>query len=167
RQGSSTIKVWDVASGKATLTLNNRNAVVSQIALSRDGKRLITSQTKTSVDAGGGTFWQLNIWELETQAQPRSLGGHFACIIALAIPADGKRLVSSSFDGVIKAWDLEAGKEISTLRGHAAMAFSLEISGDGRRLLSRGWLTTPAIEQSDTKLWDLDKGEENPILAQI
>jgi len=44
--------------------------------------------------------------------------GHRGRVSSLTISADGKRLVSGSYDKTIKVWDLDAGKEIRTLRGH-------------------------------------------------
>jgi len=67
---------------------------------------------------------------------PRTLHGHSDHVRALALSADGKRLVSGSADKTIKVWDLATGIQTLTLRGHASAVTSLALSGDGQRLFS-------------------------------
>jgi WD40 repeat protein len=50
-----TIKVWDLAAGKETLTLRGHTKDVSSLALSGDGKRLFSG-------SGDNT---IKVWDLE------------------------------------------------------------------------------------------------------
>ncbi len=53
----STIKVWDLESGKETLTLRGHTLEVFSLALSTDGKRLFSG-------SGDGT---IKVWDVEAE----------------------------------------------------------------------------------------------------
>jgi WD40 repeat protein len=42
----------------------------------------------------------------------RTLSGHSSYVRAVAVTADGKRLISGSYDGTVKVWNLETGEAI-------------------------------------------------------
>ena len=54
----------------------------------------------TESEAGAG--WQV-----------RTLAGHPGYVRSVAISADGKRVVSGSWDATVKIWDVETGAEVS------------------------------------------------------
>jgi WD40 repeat protein len=97
----STIKVWDLQTGKDILTLRGHSAGVARLALSVDGKRLFSADPLVTKQ-----------WDLETGKETSSLElrGHTAPIIGLAFSPDGTRLFSGSVDETIKVWSLESGK---------------------------------------------------------
>ena len=64
--------------------------------------------------------------------------GHKERVESLVLSADGKRMFSGSYDGLIKIWDLDINREIITLRGHASGVASLALSADGKQLRSGG-----------------------------
>ena len=45
--------------------------------------------------------------------QVRSLAGHSKEVTSVAISADGKSVVSGSWDKTVKIWDVETGTEVS------------------------------------------------------
>jgi serine/threonine protein kinase len=79
------------------------------------------------------------------------LVGHVYGISSLLVSADGKRLISGSYDATIKVWDLETGKDTLTLRGHTKGVATLALGKDGKRLIS-------GSEDQTIKVWDLDAG---------
>jgi len=146
-----TIKVWDLDSGKETLTLRGHTRGVSSLALSGDGKRLCS----------GSEDQTIKVWDLESGKETLTLRGHTSGVSSLALSGDSslalsgddKRLCSGSGDSTIKVWDLESGKETLTLRGHVGNVASLALSGDGKRLFSGSYDET-------IKVWDLESGKE-------
>ena len=67
--------------------------------------------------------------------------------------ADGKRIVSGSYDKTVKVWDADKGQEIWTLTGHTGKVSSVAISADGKRIVS-------GSSDNTVKVWDADKGQE-------
>src|SRR5262249_42273072 len=57
-------------------------------------------------------------------------------VTAIALSADGKRVLTGSGDATACLWDGETGKELRTFRGHAGAVVAVAISADGKRLLT-------------------------------
>ena len=88
--------------------------------------------------------------------------------VQLAIPAhepgapmnisfspDGKRVVTSSRDELVKVWDAVTGEHLLTLAGHSAV-----YSPDGKQIAS-------VVANGTVKLWDAETGAEIPLPNQI
>ena len=111
--------MWNVETGEA-LTLRGQTTAFS-LALSIDGKRLI-SRSRDNV---------IEVWNLETGKETRSLPGPRGHVVSLAVSSNGKRVfLGDGFtikmtgdgglqvvfpDSSIHQRDLEAGKEIRKL----------------------------------------------------
>jgi hypothetical protein len=175
--------VWDLQTGQNTLLLGKEKSEVRGLALSGDGKRLISvsedikvwdlqtgKETLTlgekmhgvqgvafSADGkrlfAGNGDGTIDVWDLERGEKQRTLSGHTDTVFCLALSADGKRLFSGSLDTTIKVWDLQAGRETTTLTGHTGAVSSLALTADGKRLFSGSFDQT-------IKGWDLEKGKE-------
>jgi WD40 repeat protein len=83
----------------------------------------------------------------------RILTGHGHRVNGVAISADGKRAVSTSWDGLVRYWNLENGEVIHEMKGHGSPVMSVALSGDGKRAL------TGSSDQT-MRLWDLEAGKE-------
>jgi hypothetical protein len=128
-------------------TLGGHKEWVRSLALSSDGKRLVSG----SWDDKGQTG-EIKVWDLEPGKETFTLGGHAHQVTSLVLSSDGKRLVSGSFQQ-IKVWDLEAGKETLSLHGPKDVVSSLALSPDAKRLFSGSLDKT-------IKVWDLETGKE-------
>ncbi|MGQ4876684.1 MAG: WD40 repeat domain-containing protein [Promethearchaeia archaeon] len=51
--------------------------------------------------------------------------GHRNSISSLALTSDGKKLISGSFDKVIKIWSFEDGKLLGTIKAHSNFITSI------------------------------------------
>jgi WD40 repeat protein len=94
-------------------------------------------------------------------------GGHMALINGLAFTPDGKQLVSSSDDKVIRVWDWRAGKTIRTIRGQVGSGdegkiYAMALSPDGRWLAAGGSFGKSQIE--DIRLYDFVTGKVAALL---
>jgi WD40 repeat protein len=52
--------------------------------------------------------------------------------------ADGKRLLSASYDTTVRVWDVESGKELKRIQAHQPAAKCAAFSPDGKRIVSGG-----------------------------
>ena len=75
---------------------------------------------------------------------------HQGPITAIQFSADGKRLVSASWDNTLGVWDSQTGSRLRTLSGHSQVPKHLALGADGRTVLSAG--------RDELKLWDLETG---------
>jgi WD40 repeat protein len=138
----NTLKVWDLASGKALRTLSGHSNYVTAVAISPDGRLALSgSWDKT-----------LKVWDLESGKELRTLSGHANDVTAVAISPDGRLALSGSWSHTLKVWDLDSGKALRTLSGHARSVHAVAISPDGRLALS-------GSEDNTLKVWDLASGK--------
>jgi WD40 repeat protein len=145
--GGNELKVWDLATGKETATLQG-HAAIKAVAASSQG--LLAS---AGVDSRSGKD-TVNVWDLAGAKETATLSGHTATVLSVAFSPDGRTLASGAADNTVKLWDVAGPREITTLRGHTGWVNTVAISPDGRTLASG------AVE---LKLWDLPGGTENPF----
>lgn len=55
----------------------------------------------------GGAMNDIRVWDTDTRSARAVLKGHTGTVAALAASADGRRLVSGSFDTTVRVWDLD------------------------------------------------------------
>jgi WD40 repeat protein len=83
--------------------------------------------------------------------------GHTGWVTGVAFTADGKRLVSGSWDQTIKMWDVPSGTEVSTVGKKGKEVQAVAFSRDGR------WLAAENSSDNVT-LWDATTGTQIRIL---
>ncbi len=135
-----TIKLWQLDTGKAIYTLEDRLKGVFALAVSPDGKLL----------ASGSWDEKIELWNLETGTLLHNLSQHQASVRSLAIAPDSKTLISGSFDQTIVLWSLPdgiVGKIIVDREPISAIA----LSADGTFLASTG-------DDGIVKIWSLATG---------
>ena len=136
-----TLKVWDLATGRALRTLEGHSASVEGVAVTADGKRAVSASWDVT----------LKVWDLDTGRAMRTLEGHSSSVMAVAVTPDGKRAVSASHDKTLKVWDLDTGRALRTLKGHSNRVSGVAVTPDGKRAVSASWDGT-------LKVWDLETG---------
>jgi WD40 repeat protein len=77
--------------------------------------------------------------------------GNRDAVSIVAVTADGRRAVSSSYDKTLKVWDLETGRVLRTLEGHTIRVEGVAVTADGRRAVFASYDKT-------LKVWDLETG---------
>lgn len=89
------------------------------------------------------------LWEpLKSNKPVCRMTGHQKLVNHVAFSPDGRHVVSSSFDNLVKIWDGLKGTFIGTLRGHVAPVYQTAWSSDNRLLVSCSKDTT-------LKVWDI------------
>ncbi|MTJ40872.1 WD40 repeat domain-containing protein, partial [Dolichospermum sp. UHCC 0406] len=93
------------------------------------------------------------VWNLETGEEQSTLSGHSSYVRAVAVTADGKRVISGSYDNTVKVWNLETGEEQFTLSGHSDSVHAVAVTADEKWVISGSYDNT-------VKVWNLETGEE-------
>jgi WD40 repeat protein len=103
--------------------------------------------------------WNLETGEKETGEEQLTLTGHSGSVQAVAVTADGTRVISGSYDKTVKVWNLETGEketgeEQLTLTGHSGSVLAVAVTADGTRVISG------SSDNTTVKVWNLQNGEE-------
>ena len=150
----SSVKIWEVASGRELRSLSGHGDAVSAVAVSPDGRLLASASRDKTV----------KLWDSVTGREVRALGGHADVVSSVAFTADGRWLATGSYDNTIKLWDPVTGREHRTFSppnppaGGGWFILAVALSPDGRILASAGL-------DYRIRLWDLAAGQEVRILG--
>ncbi|NMG00797.1 WD40 repeat domain-containing protein [Aromatoleum toluolicum] len=75
-------------------------------------------------------------------------------VVALAFTGDGRGIISSGADHVLRIRDVQSGQTMGpVLAGHAEWVWMVAVSADGRRIVS-------GSEDTTLRLWDAESGRE-------
>jgi WD40 repeat protein/tRNA A-37 threonylcarbamoyl transferase component Bud32 len=144
------VRLWDLATGQLTRTLEAAQERFSGIAFSPDGQRLAT--TFSNPKAVGTARSGVKIWSVSPGPEPLTILGHSQAVHSVAFSPDGQHLVSASFDQTSKVWDVGTGQELLTLRVPGRAVRSACFSPNGRRI---------ATASGDrASIWDASTGQE-------
>jgi WD40 repeat protein len=136
--------LWNLNNGEQAGRLNWRLNDVFQMAISPDGRRLLSGHMYDNT---------VRLWDVATGQEIRRFEGHFAPVFSVAFTPDGRYGLSGAADSLIILWDLESGEVIRQLSGHEGGIWSLAVSRNGRTALS-------GADDRLMFLWDLQTGEE-------
>ncbi len=143
----STIRLWDVATGRLTATLEGHTGHVWSVAFSPDGRML----------ASGSIDSTIRLWDVATGRSTATMQGHTDGVFSVAFSPDGRMLASGSGDSTIRLWDVATGRLTATLQGHTDEVFGVAFSPDGRMLAS-------GSGDSTIRLWDVGTGRSTATL---
>jgi WD40 repeat protein/tRNA A-37 threonylcarbamoyl transferase component Bud32 len=137
-------------SDQAAMTLLGDKDGVFDVALSPDGKRIVSA-------GGSGT---IKIWDAGDGRELMALRRNDATVMSVRFSPDGKRIASISRDMKIKVWDAQSGTEVKTLTRDVsvsrdfiptALPVPIVFSPDSKKIAS--------ISLNDTiKVWEADSG---------
>jgi WD40 repeat protein len=96
-------------------------------------------------------------------------GGHMGVIKGIAFTPDGKHIVSSGDDKVIRIWDWQAGRTVRTIHGQVGPAdegkvLAMALSPDGRWLAAGGWMKVPGESGHVIRVYDFATGRLTGLL---
>ena len=138
---TTTLKVYDVATGRESRRLSGITGSMTSLAISRDGTTAIA----------GATDGSIKYWNLRTGASLPGFLGHTDRVSAAVFSADGDYIVSGSADRTVRIWDAHSGKLRRILTGHASVVDHIAVSPDSDRLLS-------SSSDGVTILWQMSTG---------
>jgi len=100
------VSIWDIKSHRLLLKVPPHLTDGNTVAVSSDGKRLLTTQ-----------HGRIFLWDPKGRRQIRSFEGHSRDVTALAFDRKEKRIISASKDDSIRLWNMETGREIAQCLG--------------------------------------------------
>jgi WD40 repeat protein len=119
------------------------------------GRVAVTPDGRHAVSVGGDC---LRCWDLAAGKQVLTFGARKSYGWALAISADGRRVVAGGSEvsrrdeGVTHVYDLRTGKELRWLVGHKGPIWGAALSADGKRAVTGAW-------DRSLRLWDVETGK--------
>ncbi len=172
-----TIRLWDIASGAEvrrfvkqrdrihSVVLGPNLGEVSAITFSPDGKML----------ASGGPWDEaIELWDVATAKEIRTLPIHGYTVKSLAFSPDGKMLASGLIPDVytvnastfqsgsswetVKLWDVTSGVQLRVFSGRDSGAGSIAFSPDGKTI-ARG-------SNEGIRVWNIESGTELRVLGR-
>ena len=128
------VQAWDFPSGEKLFDFDTKYPNEA-IALSPDGKVMATVDANVTGGQQGEESNIIQLWQLETKEATlldTTLSGHDNDIAKLEFTSNGRKLVSSSYDGKIKVWDWEEGTENSYVSNLYSDRGIFSLSGNNR-----------------------------------
>ena len=147
--GSSdtSIRLWDVRTGKVLRTLAGHTGSVYSVDFSPDGKKIVSGSQDASIQ----------VWDVNSGKALRTLTGYAAPVYSVAFSPDGKTVAGGSRDKTNRLWDVDNGRVLRTLTGQTDLIYSVAFSPDGKTLAS-------ASQDKTIRLWDI---KTRQVLASL
>jgi len=135
------IRIWDLSTGRAVVTINAPDAHRSA-EFSPDGGRL-------AVGGDNGVA----VWDVASGRQLARFGS--GVIDDVAFSPDGQRVVSGQMNRTVTVWDAGSGQMLAQMSGHQKRVLSVAFSPDGKVVAS-------GSEDGAARLWDAATGQPLP-----
>jgi RNA polymerase sigma factor (sigma-70 family) len=156
------VQAWDVRTGERLYELGNDPNSPNRLALSPDGKLLAASSYSEQHIKDGYIYVAIRLWDLASRKEVRRCVGHkhsatsgFTGDIAIAWSADGKKLVSGSYDDkTIRLWDAATGKQFREIDAKQEWPAAVVLSPDGKIIASGGY------QDGTIRLWSAETSKE-------
>ncbi len=142
-QKEDCLRVYDVARGKETLRIDNKqDRLRPEVVVSPDGRWLAAPGERSCcvyAADGGKLRW--------------ALPSGTARVVTVTFTPDSKSVVAGMNDGTICFWSLVSGEATLRLKGRPTGFAALDVSPNGKTLAAAG-------EDAAVRLWDLATGKE-------
>ena len=136
---NSTIKIWEIASGKNVMTMSRKSkSSYMDIAYSPNGKYIASVSRDTIV----------SIWDTKTGEIVKSLKGKSAFSYVIFSP-NCKLLATSSYDSAVRLWNVSSGDLVRTFGNCKGGINSISFSSDGTQIVA-------ASMDNEMFVWDIN-----------
>jgi WD40 repeat protein len=147
-RADSSVRLYEVETGKELLKLVGHTGEVWVVGLSPDGKVAVT----------GAFDRTLRVWDAETGKQIRAFANVVDYPRCIAWSPDGKKVAVGHFTGVnyqtaastLRIWDVESGRELVSGAGHTGGITAVSWSNDGKQIATSSFDKTLRVWDSAT-----------------
>jgi WD40 repeat protein len=147
--GGNVIRVWDLTALRAAGTLEGHGVAVRGLALTADGKLLVS----------GGGDKTVKLWDLAAGKVVRKYGPETHSVESVAVSADGSRVLAGTDNGVVTAFDAKTGEVVSKFDRHGGtIVYAVAVTRDGKTAVS-------GARDKAIRVWDVATGKELRVLA--
>ncbi|EJS41408.1 prp46p [Saccharomyces arboricola H-6] len=144
----TTMKVWDLATGKLKTTLAGHVMTVRDIAVSERHPYLFSvSEDKT-----------VKCWDLEKNQIIRDYYGHLSGVRTVSIHPTLDLIATAGRDSVVKLWDIRTRVPVITLVGHKGPINQVQCTPVDPQIIS-------SSTDATVRLWDVVAGKAMKVLT--
>ncbi|CAI4053079.1 mRNA splicing protein PRP46 SKDI_16G1250 [Saccharomyces kudriavzevii IFO 1802] len=144
----TTMKVWDLATGKLKTTLAGHVMTVRDIAVSDRHPYLFSvSEDKT-----------VKCWDLEKNHIIRDYYGHLSGVRTVSIHPTLDLIATAGRDSVVKLWDIRTRMPVITLVGHKGPINQVQCTPVDPQIVS-------SSTDATVRLWDIVAGKAMKVLT--
>ena len=126
---------WEAATGKELGVTGRHGDEVWSLALSPDGRRLLTGTAAYKKPPLGCSA---RLWDAATGAPVGAPMTHAATVHGIAFSPDGKTVLTGSHDRTTRLWDAATGEPLGPPHTHAAEITAVAFHPDGKTVLTGG-----------------------------
>jgi WD40 repeat protein len=149
------IHVLSLETGQVQQVLKGNREIISSLAFSSDGKRLLASSNDGIAV----------IYDVTTGQALHELTGHKDRIFSAVFSPDGKRVATASPDRTGRLWSATTGQLEVELKGHSQPLISVAWSPDGQTIATGHLDATICLYNPDGKLLKRFTGLKNQITS--
>jgi RNA polymerase sigma factor (sigma-70 family) len=131
-QSDDADSLWDTETGRQRCTLPSRRSRDDYgLAFSPDGKILATNSTEAGTDQK-----TIFLWDVATAERVSQFKVPARAAFVLRFAPDGKTLLSSGKEPMVRLWNTATGKQLFTETDHEGAITAMSFTPDGRSLVS-------------------------------
>jgi outer membrane protein assembly factor BamB len=138
----TTLRMWDVATGKELRLFQGHTGGVLGIALSPDGKTVLTGSYDNTI----------RLWEADSGKLLHNIPAVHGGVWCVKFAPDGKSFFSSGSDQVVRQWDTKGGQQIRQFAGSTAGTPGIACTPDGKYVVG-------ACHDNKVRVWEVKTGQ--------
>jgi len=148
--GGRSATLWSAVTGLPVWRIQSTAEAYTSAVFSSDGREILVGGEVDGAD--GADKGLVLLVDAKSGKRLRSFEGHTNSVIGVALSPDGKRALSSSYDGTTREWDTSTGKETFRFKERWTVR-AVAYSPNGRHVLL-------ANQQRSTLFSEATKGAE-------
>jgi WD40 repeat protein/tRNA A-37 threonylcarbamoyl transferase component Bud32 len=153
-EGTSIVKVWDVATGAEAIPPIRERSLHFTVAFDPEGRYLVKE----------GPDHTLKVWDARTGLAVGEIGRHSNMIWGMTFSPDGRRLATGSGDGTVRMWSWDPARLTEMQSPELTLSALVDGKGDRVAFSPDGLRLAAGGEGRTIKVWDARTGAERQTL---